>query len=46
MGEIPAEICKEALTIIPDLKAEYQNGTIAVDPWMLGGAAHHRLFIL
>jgi repressor LexA len=38
LGDIPAGF--------PELKAEHRNGTLAVDPAMLGGVAHHRLFAL
>jgi repressor LexA len=38
LGDIPAGI--------PELRDEHRNGTLAVDPTMLGGVAHHRLFAL
>ena len=38
LGDIPAGN--------PELKAEHRNGTLAVDPAMLVGVAHHRLFAL
>jgi repressor LexA len=38
LGDIPAGF--------PELKAEDRNGTLAVDPAMLDGIAHHRLFAL
>ena len=38
LGDIPAGF--------PELKAEHRNGTLAVDPAVLGGVAHHRLFAL
>jgi repressor LexA len=38
LGDIPAGY--------PELRDEHRNGTLAVDPAMLGGIAHHRLFVL
>ncbi len=38
LGDIPAGI--------PELRDEHRNGTLAVDPAMLDGVAHHRLFAL
>jgi len=38
LGDIPAGY--------PELRDEHRNGTLAVDPAMLGGVAHHRLFAL
>jgi repressor LexA len=38
LGDIPAGY--------PELRDEHRNGTLAVDPVMLGGIAHHRLFAL
>ena len=38
LGDIPAGY--------PELRGEHRNGTLAVDPAMLGGVAHHRLFAL
>ncbi len=38
LGDIPAGY--------PELKDEHRNGTLAVDPAMLGSVAHHRLFAL
>jgi repressor LexA len=38
LGDIPAGY--------PELRDEHRNGTLAVDPAMLGGDAHHRLFAL
>ncbi len=38
LGDIPAGY--------PELRDEHRNGTLAVDPAMLGGVTHHRLFAL
>ena len=38
LGDIPAGF--------PELKAEHRNGILAIDPTVLGGVAHHRLFAL